>query len=158
MGMSGTRVKVGQVPVDSGQVFVVDPCYVLDGDVEFEGNDDGQYTVSSDNPYSRACAASMSEAQAGPFRANATTHTPLGKPIDLNAMPDAVCTSTGWGDGVYPVYVEYDSDGRVARLIEREDVLNRGPRQNLVGNVTHTDLHDGAVIGTDPGLFFRAGL
>jgi hypothetical protein len=32
-------------------------------------------------------------------------------------MPDAVCTSTGWGDGLYPVYVEYDRDGRVARLI-----------------------------------------
>jgi len=115
--VKGTRVKVGEVPVDSGQVFVVDPCYVLDGEVEFEGNDDGQYVVSSDNPYSRACAASCSEEQAGPFRASEVTHTPLGKPIDLNAVPDAVCASTGWGDGLYPVYIEYGDDGRVARLI-----------------------------------------
>ena len=108
----GTRVKVGEVPVDSGQVFVVDPCYVLDGDVAFEDD-----KVVTDNPYSRACAASCSDANAGPFRASAVTHTPLGKPIDLNAMPDAVCTSTGWGDGLYPVYIEYGDDGRVARLI-----------------------------------------
>jgi hypothetical protein len=133
MGISGTRVKVGEVPVDSGQVFVVDPCYVLDGEVEFEGNDDGQYVVSSDNPYSRACAASCSEEQAGPFRASAVTHTPLGKPIDVNAMPDAVCTSTGWGDGLYPVYVEYDRDGRVARLIVEfmEDELNQLHKEKM---------------------------
>ena len=73
--------------------------------------------VVTDNPYSRACAASCSDANAGPFRASAVTHTPLGKPIDLNAVPDAVCTSTGWGDGLYPVYIEYGDDGRVARLI-----------------------------------------
>lgn len=105
---SGMRVKVGQVPVDSGQVFVVDPCYVLEGDVTFETDEVGNMTVVEDNPYSRACAASLSDERAGQFATN-------------GRFSDAVCTSTGWGDGVYPVYVEYDNDGRVARLIVEFD-------------------------------------
>jgi len=96
MSRSGMRVKVGQVPVDSGQVFVVDPCYVLDGE------------YGEDSPYGRACAASLSDERAGQFATN-------------GRFSDAVCTSTGWGDGVYPVYVEYDNDGRVARLIVEFD-------------------------------------
>lgn len=92
MSRAGMRVKVGQVPVDSGQVFVVDPCYVLSGE------------YGEDSPYGRACAASLSDERAGQFS------------TDGGLFADAVCTSTGWGDGVYPVYVEYDRDGRVARL------------------------------------------
>lgn len=95
---NATRVLIGHVPVDSGQVFIVDPCYVLDGDVSFEND-----KVVSDNAYSRACAASMSEDGAGPFATS-------------NGMTDAVCTSTGWGDGMYPVYVTYSGDGRVASM------------------------------------------
>lgn len=89
---AGTRVKVGEVPVDSGQVFVVDPCYVLKGE------------YGEDSAYGRACDASLTDERAGQFSTS-------------GGFPDAVCTSTGWGDGCYPVYVEYDSDGRVARLI-----------------------------------------
>lgn len=95
---NNTRVLIGHVPVDSGQVFIVDPCYVLNGDVSFEGD-----KVVSDNAYSRACAASMSEYNAGPFATG-------------EGMQDAVCTSTGWGDGMYPVYVTYDESGRVASM------------------------------------------
>ncbi len=28
----------------------------------------------------------------------------------------AVCSESGWGDGSYPVYVEFNSAGRVAKL------------------------------------------
>lgn len=97
--MNTTRVLVGHVPVDSGQVFIVDPCYVLDGDVCFDEKD----RVMSDNAYSRACAASMSDDQAGQFATSG------------GQFADAVCTSTGWGDGMYPVYVTY-KDGRVASM------------------------------------------
>lgn len=92
-----TRVLIGHVPVDSGQVFVCDPCYVLDGDVSFDND-----KVVTDNPYSRACAASMSDEGADSFATG-------------EGMQDAVCTSTGWGDGMYPVYVTY-KDGRVASI------------------------------------------
>ena len=98
-----TKVLIGRVPVDSGQIMLVDPCYVLDGDVDFA---DDHKTVITDNPYSRACAASMSDEQAGIFATN----------DDNSKFDDAVCTSTGWGDGRYPVYVEYDSDGRVKTM------------------------------------------
>ena len=96
-----TKTVIGHVPVDSGQIMIVDPCYVLDGDVDFA---DDHKTVITDNPYSRACAASMSDEKAAPF----STHGGM--------QTDAVCTSSGWGDGFYPVYVEYDNDGRVARI------------------------------------------
>lgn len=104
---NATRVLIGHVPVDSGQVFIVDPCYVLNGDVQFQGDE-----VVSDNAYSRACAASMSEDGAAPFRAGVDVNI-HGNPI---TAPDAVCTSTGWGDGMYPVYVTYSDDGRVASM------------------------------------------
>jgi len=93
-----TKTLIGHVPVDSGQIMIVDPCYVLNGDVRF---DKDNKTVITNNPYSRACAASMSDDQAGPFSTDGVGH-----------MTDAVCSSTGWGDGMYPVYVEYE-DGRV---------------------------------------------
>ena len=104
---NATRVLVGHVPVDSGQVFIVDPCYVLSGDVQFEGDE-----VVSDNAYSRACAASMGDMQAGAFRAGVDVNI-HGNPI---TVPDAVCTSTGWGDGMYPVYVTYGDGGRVTSM------------------------------------------
>ena len=94
-------VQVGAVPVDSGQIMVVDPCYVLQGDVQFATDNN---TVVSDNPYSRACAASMSEDRVAPFSTS-------------GHMADAVCTSTAWGDGMYPVYAEYDDKGNVVRLV-----------------------------------------
>lgn len=94
-------VQVGSVPVDSGQIMIVDPCYVLDGELDFDIDHE---RVISDNPYSRACAASMSEDLATTFSTGGNMH-------------DAVCSSTAWGDGMFPVYAEKDSKGRVLRLI-----------------------------------------
>jgi len=91
-----TKTLIGRVPVDSGQIMIVDPCYVLDGDVRFA---EDNKTVTSDNPYSRACAASMGGEMAGPF----STHG--------GNMDDAVCSSSGYGDGMYPVYIEYEDCG-----------------------------------------------
>lgn len=107
---NNVRVKIGEVPVDSGQVFIVDPCYVLRGEVEFDDNGN----VTNNTAYSRACAASMGEAQAGPFRAGVDVNI-RGEAI---TVPDAVCTSTGYGDGMYPVYVEYEDCGSWGRRIK----------------------------------------
>ena len=94
-----TKTLIGRVPVDSGQIMIVDPCYVLEGDVTFETHENGNMTVVEDNPYSRACAASMGGEMAGPF----STHG--------GNMDDAVCSSSGYGDGMYPVYIEYEDCG-----------------------------------------------
>lgn len=93
------RRKIGEIGVDSGQVVVTDPCYLKDWkDGHFE---DG---AKPDNDYARCCVASLKPEGGGEVEGRS-----------------AVCSSTGWGDGSYPVYVEYDRDGRVARLIVEFD-------------------------------------
>lgn len=72
-----TRVLIGHVSVDSGQIVLVDPCYVEQG-----------------LDYEEVCNTTLSDDQAGAW---------------MNGH--AVATSTGYGDGSYPVYVEYEDAG-----------------------------------------------
>tara|TARA_R100000458_G_C8269029_1_gene243839 strand:+ start:2076 stop:2339 length:264 start_codon:yes stop_codon:yes gene_type:complete len=78
---------IGHVPVDSGQVMVVDPCYVLKDD-----------DPVAEKLYQEICGVTMSSDKAGSF--------------DLGCA-----TSSGWGDGNYPAYVHYDDSGRVKKLV-----------------------------------------
>jgi hypothetical protein len=84
------RVLIGHVPVDSGQMMVVDPCYIRDND--FYGN---------------ACSASLSDNQAGAFSVTGNS-----------SFADAVCSSTGYGDGMYPVFIEYEDCGDWGRRVK----------------------------------------
>lgn len=96
------RYKVGEVGVDAGMVMVGDPCY-LDKFTDHEYDDakveaqkaSGKYDYS----YSGACAATLSDNSAGQ----------LGR-------GDAVAVSSGYGDGVYPVYATYNHEGRIVKL------------------------------------------
>jgi len=101
------RYEVGKVGVDAGMVMVGDPCY-LDG----YGKDstDGfnyvqeeierqQKAKKFDYSYSGACAATLSEDSAGQ----------LGR-------ASAVAVSSGYGDGLYPVFATYNNDGRIVKL------------------------------------------
>lgn len=93
---------VGRVGVDAGMVMVGDPCY-LDKFTDHEFDDEkveaqrasGKYDYS----YSGACAATLSENSAGQL-----------------GIGDAVAVSSGYGDGVYPVYAHYNHEGRIERL------------------------------------------
>jgi hypothetical protein len=93
---------VGRVGVDAGMVMVGDPCY-LDKFTDHDFDDEkveaqkakGKYEYS----YSGACAATLGENSAGE----------LGR-------ADAVAVSSGYGDGVYPVYAHYNHEGRIERL------------------------------------------
>ena len=88
------RTLVGHCGVDSGQIMLVDPCYVHD----FKDGEEfkpGEYPY--DFSYNGACGATLSEKQMG----------------ELGNSTACVVTS-GWGDGLYPVYVTYSEDGRVA--------------------------------------------
>lgn len=87
----------GSFAVDSGQAMVGDPCY-LDGwdtnkndEWELEGKV-GQYS------YQGASATTLANNYGG-----------LGN--------SAVVFSTGYGDGLYPVYVQMNDDGRVGKVV-----------------------------------------
>ena len=91
---------IGEFAVDSGQAIVGDPCYLddwknWDRDVDnFEDhvNKVGEYG------YLGAC--------------NAT----LGKGFGQLGN-QAVAFSTGYGDGLYPVYAHITDDGRVGMVV-----------------------------------------
>jgi len=91
---------IGYFSVDSGQAMVGDPCYLdewepwNDKSEKFENhvNHKGKYS------YLGACNATIND-----------NYGELG-----NAT--AVVFSTGYGDGLYPVYAEINDDGRVAKV------------------------------------------
>ena len=102
--MDDTWTQVGQIFVDSGQVMVGDPCYLKDYEAgEFAYDAELDATQFS---YAGACSASLSEAGAGMVGAYSEAHT----------SARAVSTSSGDGDGTYPVSVRYDVYGRVAEM------------------------------------------
>ena len=101
------RYKVGEVGVDAGMVMVGDPCYLsdygkksADGFEWVESEVDAQKSTKKfDYSYSGACAATLSDDSAGE----------LGR-------ASAVAVSSGYGDGVYPVYAHYNHEGRISKL------------------------------------------
>ena len=84
---------LGYVSVDSGQLILVDPCYLKDWK-------DGPFDLDlkPDNHYAECCMASLSLKGAGQV---------------FNDL--AVCLSTGWGDGTYPVYATKEY-GRIVKV------------------------------------------
>lgn len=92
---------IGHFGVDSGQAMVGDPCY-LDGwepwsdkSEQFDNyiNHKGKYS------YLGACEATLTN-----------SYGELGNGT-------AVVFSTGYGDGLYPVYAEINEDGRVSKIV-----------------------------------------
>lgn len=92
MYISTTRKKVGSIGVDSGQVLIIDPCYVLDD--EFNPNSE-----PTGGKYDAVCRTTLSDDGYG-------------------EVLYGVASATYGGDGHYPVYAEVDkNNGRVVRLI-----------------------------------------
>ena len=80
---------IGHCGVDSGQILLIDPCYVYKDD--FTGGD-----TPTGGDYDECCRITLSEG-AG--------QTQLG-----------VVTSSGYGDGTYPVYAQKDGNGRIKQV------------------------------------------
>lgn len=90
-------VRVGYIGVDSGQVMLIDPCYIKS---DFDGD-------MHDKPglnYAGACRVTLSDEGCGNFGGP-------GQPEEM-----AFATRTAYGDGLYPVYIRRDADGRVAEM------------------------------------------
>jgi hypothetical protein len=98
---------VGHVSVDSGQVIISDPCYIMEGDLEFAP--DGSVTATVHDPkdgkvagYAHPCEVTCSDARVGEF--------------PVKGFATAVASSSGYGDGNYPVYAKKNDEGRVVEL------------------------------------------
>jgi hypothetical protein len=90
---------IGSFCVDSGQAIVGDPCY-LD---EWNTNEGDEWNL---------------EGKVGEYSyqgASATTLENTGT-MELG-MAKAVAFSTGYGDGVYPVWAKFNDEGRVVKIV-----------------------------------------
>src|SRR3990167_9812136 len=83
------RKLLGYCAVDSGQILLVDPCYLSEWvDGEYEG----------DNHYAIACHTTMGKDQGGEM-------------LISSIAGRGVVASSGLGDGNYPVYAHYVNIG-----------------------------------------------
>lgn len=92
---------IGHFSVDSGQAMVGDPCY-LD---EWE-----PWNSEVDN-------FADHEVKAGEYNYLGACGVTLKKGYGELGNGSAVAFSTGYGDGYYPVYAEFNEDGRVAKVV-----------------------------------------
>lgn len=94
------KIHLGQVAVDSGQLMLVDPCYLPD----FEHNDpswDEDATIKYSNEFSyRGCCLKSGSAKKG------------GNVGGLRA----ISFESGYGDGIYDVFAEYTEDNRIKKI------------------------------------------
>lgn len=93
--MTGTPEHIGNVGVDSGYIWLGDPCYVMGEDAPAVVHNWEEFLARTFNPRYRIGAAGVSQ--------------PVGDEMGM-AVP------AGYGDGVYPVYATYNHEGRIATL------------------------------------------
>lgn len=94
------RILMGHVDVDSGQLMVGDPCYLS----EWKGHDWEQDAPKGEYSYSGACEAT-------------TSGVAFGELNHAMGHPGAAIAFGGFGgDGSFPVYAEYDSDGYLSKV------------------------------------------
>jgi hypothetical protein len=94
-------ILVGHFSVDSGQAMIGDPCY-LDNWQPWDSDKnsfDEHIEKAGEYGYLGACGVTLKD-----------NYGELGN-------SSAVVFSTGYGDGLYPVYAEINEDGRVAKIV-----------------------------------------
>lgn len=120
--------EIGEFSVDSGQLLLVDPCYLNEW---VDDGDDVDFNKFGEFSYDGACSETSSEKGYGQ----------LG---GLNAL----VVSTGYGDGVYPVYAKKNEDGRISEIkivfIEDEDLktAEQKVRDELIKILSAEDKND----------------
>ena len=94
-------ILIGHFAVDSGQAMIGDPCYLDDWEPWRSDSlepFDNHVQKAGEYSYLGACGVTLKEG-----------YGELG-------TATAVAFSTGYGDGLYPVYAEINEDGRVAKI------------------------------------------
>ena len=89
---------IGSFAVDSGQAIIGDPCYLDEWESQYNNfeeykNSEGKYG------YLGSC------------------HATLTNNYGTLAMGKAVAFTTGYGDGLYPVYAEFNDEGRISKIV-----------------------------------------
>lgn len=96
--MSDEWIKVGKITVDAGLCWIGDPCYILQPD-------DRPEDVGED--WQDFCSILFAKEEEHPEGCAQFDHGP-------EATGLGVCVNTGWGDGVYDVFIKRGPEGRVA--------------------------------------------
>ena len=91
-------VLAGHFAVDSGQAMVGDPCYLDDWDT----NKNDEWNL---------------EGKIGQYSYQGASATTLANSYGQLGFATAVVFNTGYGDGVYPVYVQMNDEGRVSKIV-----------------------------------------
>ena len=88
----------GMIAIDSGQAMVGDPAYID----EWDTNKNEEWNI---------------EGKEGEYSYHGASATTLAKNYGQLGIATAVVFNTGHGDGVYPVYVKLNDDGRVSMVV-----------------------------------------
>jgi len=115
-----TRRQIGIVHVDSGQLMVCDPCYLDKWDHTEAGFDDDPNRAI----FGRGGCETVLRSSAHAVQLHSPTRA------GGLAAGAGVVTSTGHGDGTFPVFVEYDEEGLPCQMI----VEMRVPPEQSGGN------------------------
>jgi hypothetical protein len=91
-------IYIGSFTVDSGQAMVGDPCY-LD---EWDTNKNDEWDI---------------ENKEGEYSYQGVSATTLKNNFGMINNGSAVAFSTGYGDGIYPVFALLNSDNRVSMVV-----------------------------------------
>jgi hypothetical protein len=129
--------RIGSVGVDSGQILVTDPCYVLDHESQgWQANIGGRHPNYDDvlNTYK-----TFSEPYIEPW-----------------GSATAIVVGTLYGDGCYPVYVRY-VDGRAAQVvIDFEGLIQYHEPSDLEDDHDGWDLEDVDLYDDESGVEYDA--
>jgi hypothetical protein len=112
------RKVIGHVDVDSGQVMIIDPCYVLPD----ERKSMPEYTQEPSAVANEKATIVEGEETSVYLRASdksayANYDNYSGKGDCFGEWGGGVISLTLYGDGTYPVTAELNKDNRVVRLI-----------------------------------------
>jgi hypothetical protein len=95
--MTNTVKLIGEIGVDAGLCWIGDPSYILHT---------GEPPQAIGKDWGEFC-----DRLRGAYPTCKQLHYDLGHP------GLGVVVSTGYGDGVYPVYAEINEEGRIARIM-----------------------------------------
>jgi hypothetical protein len=88
----------GRFAANSGQAIVGDPSYLIDWDTSINDDD-------------------MSDKVIGEYSYTGVSATTIKNTFGTVGIHKAVAFSTGYGDGLYPVYVKLNEHGRVSMVV-----------------------------------------